>query len=175
MDLLGGELKVESQVGSGSTFEFTLDLPVVKEAKLEVKTVLGKETERLLRKVKAPADVCVLLVEDNKINQMIAEEILKKAGYQVEIADNGEDAVASVEAKDIDLILMDIQMPIMDGEQACQIIREQLRRQDLPIIALTANVLPEQTEQYLNQGFTSFVGKPFDNAVLLETISKYTV
>ncbi|KZY80316.1 hypothetical protein A3755_11745 [Oleiphilus sp. HI0085] len=175
VDLLGGELKVESQVGSGSTFEFTLDLPVVKEAKLEVKTVLGKETERLLRKVKAPADVCVLLVEDNKINQMIAEEILKKAGYQVEIADNGEDAVASVEAKDIDLILMDIQMPIMDGEQACQIIREQLRRQDLPIIALTANVLPEQTEQYLNQGFTSFVGKPFDNAVLLETISKYTV
>jgi CheY-like chemotaxis protein len=163
---MGGNLQVESQFGHGSCFNFTLTLHKSNKSKdMSLKSDTKKTTV-----ISQKPNSRILLVEDNKINQLVAGEILKNAGYLVTQSDNGEDAIEKLKEQEFELVLMDIQMPIMDGEMATNIIRTELKLTELPIIALTANVLPEQIDQYLHTGFSGFVGKPFDAAELLSEI-----
>lgn len=155
--LLGGHLHVNSQVGVGSSFTFSLTLTIAAPSKQQIQPNKVKPKPFSVRHDKKR----ILLVEDNKINQLIADEMLKKTGYEVIKVENGQEAVDFLAQQEVDLILMDIQMPVMDGHTATQFIRNELKLEDIPIIALTANVLPEQIDQYLQEGFSDFVGKPF--------------
>ena len=113
----------------------------------------------------------ILLAEDNKINQQFASLVLNKAGHQVEIAANGREAVDAVCRSDFDVVLMDIQMPELDGVQATREIRalsEPKRR--VPIIAVTAHAMVGAREQYLAAGMNGYISKPFQPALLLSTM-----
>lgn len=113
----------------------------------------------------------ILLAEDNKINQLVAIEILKERGYEVGLAENGQEALDKLVVEQWDLILMDIHMPIMDGAEAVQIIRSQSQYDKIPIIAVTANILRHDHEQYLKLGMNDVVTKPIDGERLHGVIS----
>jgi PAS domain S-box-containing protein len=115
----------------------------------------------------------ILLAEDNQINQRLAVAILEHAGHQVDIADNGVQAVAAVQRKDYDVVLMDSQMPVLDGMQATRQIRAlPPPKCDIPIIALTANAMAGACEQYLAAGMNDYVSKPIDAGYLRAKLEK---
>ena len=116
----------------------------------------------------------ILLVDDSKTELHVLSELLTKRGYQVRTAENGEDALKRLQEDRADLILMDVQMPNMDGPTATRTIRQRETDQGLvrtPIIALTANAMVEQVESYLAAGMDAVVSKPVDLKLLLTTIS----
>jgi CheY-like chemotaxis protein len=121
-------------------------------------------------------DYCILVAEDNRINQIIVGEILTRAGFQYEIAKNGAEAVDLFLEKQFSLILMDCQMPIMDGFEATQKIRKleeeakQIKKR-IPIIALTANTMPDDVERCLSVGMDAFCSKPVNAQKLIELIT----
>jgi CheY-like chemotaxis protein len=115
----------------------------------------------------------VLLAEDNKINQKVAFALLARAGHQVDVAENGYEAVDAVRRADYDVVLMDIQMPDLDGVQATRQIRALTAPKcDVPIIALTAYVLSGAREQYLAAGMNDCISKPVNSALLYAKLSK---
>ncbi len=118
----------------------------------------------------------LLLVEDNDINQEIAREILTAAGAAIEIANNGREGVEKVgdDPKRFDAVLMDLQMPVMDGFEATRILREERRYRDLPIIAMTAHAMAEERERCLKAGMNDHVAKPVDPKKLIATLRKWT-
>ncbi len=115
----------------------------------------------------------ILLVEDNELNQLIAMELLRDEGFVVDIAENGVQALAKVGQEDWDLVLMDMQMPEMDGVEATRLIRAQPRHASLPIIAMTANVLQEDKDLALGAGMNDYVSKPIDLDVLLAVLVRW--
>lgn len=115
----------------------------------------------------------VLLVEDNEINQQVAQEILEQAGLQVDIVVNGQEAVEAVNAGGYDAVLMDVQMPVMDGYEATRRIRREHRFRDLPIIAMTAGAMAGDREKALAAGMNDFVAKPIDIKRLLTVLAGY--
>jgi len=115
----------------------------------------------------------VLLVEDNEINQQVAQEILEQAGMEVELAVNGQEAVDAVLARRYDLVLMDVQMPVMDGYEATRRIRQEPSLKQLPVIAMTAGAMTGDREKALDAGMDDFVTKPIDIAKLFAILRKY--
>ncbi|MFY7652881.1 MAG: response regulator [Chitinophagaceae bacterium] len=118
--------------------------------------------------------ITLLLVEDNAVNRMIGTALLQKWGFKVLHAENGEEAVKKVIAEKVDVVLMDIHMPYMDGMEATEAIRnmENPEKKNLPIIALTASSLESDTESYLAGGMDSCVIKPFKDTVLIGAIKE---
>jgi PAS domain S-box-containing protein len=115
----------------------------------------------------------ILLVEDNEINQQVASEILAAVGALVTLADNGQEAVQAVGASDFDAVLMDVQMPVMDGYEATRLIRQDPRFQALPIIAMTAHAMAGDREESLAAGMNDHVTKPIDPEALFRTLEQY--
>lgn len=115
----------------------------------------------------------LLLVEDNEINQQVAQEILEDAGLKVTIANDGQEGVDSVKKETFDAVLMDIQMPVMDGFEATRAIRQDERFKDLPIIAMTASAMTQDREDALAAGMNDHVAKPIDVKVLFGVLSQY--
>nr|WP_315393807.1 response regulator [uncultured Duganella sp.] len=116
--------------------------------------------------------VRILLVEDNPINQNVARGILEQVGASVAVAENGEVSVRLLRAEQYDVVLMDVQMPVMDGFTATRLIREELRL-TLPVIAMTAGVMESEREQCLAAGMDDFIGKPIDVEQMFETIRRH--
>jgi len=166
-EMMGGSVGVESQVGQGSLFWFTARLQ--KGEQVVVDTVGDAEQEIRDRHVGAR----ILLVEDDPINQEVAKVLLIEAGLAVDIASDGQQAVDKVRENRYDLVLMDIQMPIMDGIEATQKIRLMPDRQELPILALTANIFEEYRHRCTEAGMNDFVGKPVDPIALFATMLKW--
>ncbi|MEM9985000.1 MAG: response regulator [Bacteroidota bacterium] len=108
------------------------------------------------------ASINVLIVEDDAVNLVIAEQMLRKAGYQVSTRHNGEQAIEAVKEQAFDVILMDIEMPLMDGLEATPSIRRTPNGQRIPIIALTAHTIPEKLEEIRRAGMDDYLIKPFD-------------
>lgn len=160
--LMGGELKVESEVGKGTEFSFSLDFDILKFHTMVNSVAIEK----------LPKGVKVLLVEDNKVNQFLAQTILKGWDCEVECADDGEIAVNKLKESTYDIVLMDVRMPNMNGEEATKVIREELEL-TVPIIALTANAIKGDREKYLNMGMNDYVSKPFEKEELNEKIIKW--
>jgi CheY-like chemotaxis protein len=162
IDLMGGSITVESEVGRGSCFTVTVELDV---------------TEPAEESVRAPAvslaqPIRILLAEDNPANRELMDALLKDTGVTLSFAADGAEAVEMVTREAFDLVLMDIQMPVMDGVSATQAIRRLSgRAASIPIIALSANVLPGQVQQYAEQGFSGHVGKPINVGALFAAIS----
>ncbi len=154
---MGGEIRAASEPGGGS--RFTVDLPLVWTGSAAVETRAAETAapafgERALR---------VLAAEDNRVNQIVLQTLLAQAGITPTIVDNGEEAVAAWEAAEWDVILMDMQMPVLDGSQATRRIRRreaETGRPATPIIALTANAMRHQVESYVAAGMSGFVAKP---------------
>ena len=125
------------------------------------------------------SNINILLVEDNWVNQMVATEVLASAKISVDKVNNGYEAVEAVKAKEYDAVLMDIQMPKMDGLQATKIIRNDLKKSNLPIIAMTAHARQSDRADCLKAGMNDYISKPFDSnkifAVILENINKMKV
>ncbi len=161
--LLGGEIGVESTLGEGSTFTFTIRTKINNEQKpqININTLelsLPKSPERTNYSAK------ILLVEDNRINQMVALGILKKLGYdRVDTAENGVLALKKLANKQFNLVLMDCQMPEMDGFEATQEIRKlPCDMNKVPIIAMTANAMDGDREKCLSVGMNDYLSKPID-------------
>jgi PAS domain S-box-containing protein len=122
------------------------------------------------------AGMRILLVEDNPINQQVAQELLSAEGAQVTLAENGQLGVAAVHDAEpgFDVVLMDLQMPVMDGLSATRLLRADARFADLPIIAMTANAMHSDREECLAAGMNEHVGKPFDVQALVQTLIRHT-
>jgi signal transduction histidine kinase/CheY-like chemotaxis protein/HPt (histidine-containing phosphotransfer) domain-containing protein len=115
----------------------------------------------------------ILLVEDNEINQQVASEILEQAGFYVDIANHGQEALDMLGERDYDCLLMDVQMPVMDGFTATSKIREQAKYTELPVLAMTANATVEDREKSLAAGMNEHIAKPINPQVLFEALLKW--
>jgi len=163
--LMEGRIGVESQPGHGSTFWFTLPL---------IAAAAPKDSAAAPAPIQLGGAIRLLLVEDAEPNQELISTVLRAAGVEVDLAVNGAEAVKAVQASAYDLILMDVQMPVMGGVEATRIIRGlggALAR--IPIIALSANVLPEQVAGYRQAGMNDHLAKPINPRDLLTTISHW--
>jgi signal transduction histidine kinase/ActR/RegA family two-component response regulator len=164
--LMGGKIDVESQEGKGSTF--TASIPLVRIGDVE-----PAESEDAELPEAFGAGVRVLAAEDNQTNQLVLRTLLEMVGYEVSIAGDGAEAVSLWEAEDWDVILMDVQMPVMDGPTATRAIRGReavTGRRRTPIIALTANTMAHQVEGYRADGMDGHVAKPIDAESLFQAI-----
>jgi len=128
---------------------------------------------RMAQKLRVIRGAWILLVEDNEINQQVARELLEGAGLPVSIATNGDEAVRAVKEKDFAAVLMDVQMPVMDGYQATREIRKDERLKDLPIIAMTAHAMIGDRQRCLDVGMNDYVSKPVDPEELFSTLVKW--
>jgi len=169
--LMGGTLGVDSALGAGSTFWFTLRLAKTKRAVAPAPQPSAPSAWDQLRTRHTSARL--LLVEDEPINQEVLQDLLADLGLTVDTADNGVQALELATRSDYDLILMDMQMPVMGGLEATQRIRQLPNGTRVPIIAITANVFMDDRAQCLAAGMTDFIGKPVDPEVLYAALLTY--
>ena len=166
LELMGSRIQLESQLGKGSKFWFDLVLEVSAQDATEEKGQKHlDENEYGLFENKH-----ILVVEDNKINQMITRKILEKRNIKCQVADNGMDAIKLVETNDFDVVLMDIHMPGISGIEATQEIRK--FKPQLPIIALTAVTIEENLDEFYRVGFNEIIPKPFKTEEFFEKIHR---
>ncbi len=169
VELMGGELSLQSVLGRGSTFAFVLRLPKAEPAPAMAAAPASRESGSKPRRLQG---LRILLVEDNKINQMVADGLLSGEGAQVTVAANGQLGVEAVfqQPGAFDLVLMDVQMPVMDGYEATRTIRKHPAFAQLPIIAMTANAMAEDRAACLQAGMNDHVGKPFELNQLVQLL-----
>ena len=163
VELQNGTITVESTVNIGTTFLFSIPYEIG-----DVVDLPSKKDEEIFY---AFNNLNLLLVEDHKINQVYAVSILENHKINVDIAENGAEAIEKLKLKKYDIILMDMQMPIMGGLEATKIIRNQLKL-FTPIIALTANAIQGESDKCIEAGMNEFVSKPFEEKQLINKIAK---
>ena len=174
IEMMDGSIEVESRPGVGSSFSFTArfgrnEQPVVGRSQADLQAREAARAEQL----KHVAGARVLLVEDNPINQQVAAELLAETGLVLDIANNGQEAVAAICSREYDLVFMDIQMPVMGGYHATAVIRGQQQYAGLPIIAMTAHAMSGVREECLAAGMNDYLSKPIDPARLYEIVAKW--
>ena len=170
VELMDGEITVESTLGSGSSFRFELPFRVAEAAQCWPGHAAMPSSE-------LPAGLRVLLVEDNRVNQMVAEALLKKMGCQVITATNGERALEVLRTESIDIVLMDCQMPVMDGFEATRRLRAGHAGRsvaDIPVIAITANAMQGDRELCVAAGMNDYIAKPFSRTDLLQILIRWS-
>jgi len=173
IDLQNGNISVKSTVGKGSEFQFSIPYKWVNNTSLNEKTTTEhNETKNY--------DDCmngILLVEDNEINQELAKDTILswQEGFFVDIAENGKEAIEMLQTKNYCVILMDIQMPIMDGHEATQYIRSSLPEPkcSTPIIGMTAHAMTSEKEIAMNNGMNEYIIKPFNPEDLKQKIHSF--
>ncbi|WP_373865582.1 7TM diverse intracellular signaling domain-containing protein [Pseudoalteromonas peptidolytica] len=171
---LDGDIFVESEVGSGTAFTLSLGLYTTERTRwVESLAQIGDVREH----IKVPEEITqalkgeVLLAEDNTDNSKLIKRILERMGLSVTAVENGQLAVQAVLDNEFDLILLDIQMPVMDGEQAFSFI--QATGGSTPVIALTANTMQHEIDRYLKLGFSDHLAKPIDRLIFSQKIAHY--
>lgn len=179
-EMMGGQVGVDSVLGQGSRFWLSVELQDVRSIQsTPAPDLLAELQERpnanspLQRLAADHAGARILLVEDNSINREVAQELLRAAGLRVDLAADGRQALEMLEEQAYALVLMDMQMPVMDGLQATREIRRQARWAELPIVAMTANAFGEDRRQCLAAGMNDHVGKPVVPDRLYGTLLKW--
>ena len=181
--LMNGKIWAQSTPGKGSDFIFTACFGKAAKdygseiAKAGSAQSLAADGAALFhpRLAAQLAGASLLLVEDNKINQMVAREMLEKAGIAVAIAENGAEAIEMLSAKSYDGVLMDMQMPVMDGLCATREIRSKELYAHLPIIAMTANAMAGDRLKCLQAGMNDYIAKPLDPALMMTTLARWII
>jgi PAS domain S-box-containing protein len=171
--LMAGEIGVESQLGSGSTFWFTARMAIANEVVTPAQTNNVRSAEECLRA--EHGDARILLAEDEPLNQEVLRELLKDVGLAVDLAGDGKQAVALAKQNSYTLILMDMQMPNLNGVDATRLIRTLAGYQHTPILAITANAFDEDRQVCLEAGMNDHIAKPVNPELLFETLLKWLV
>jgi CheY-like chemotaxis protein len=171
VELMGGVIYLDSEVDVGTTFwcELPFDLE-------DHKGFVPQESSQPLQKVGPRlSGIHCLVVDDTRMNRLIVEQMLSKEGARATLAVDGQQAVQYLQAEPnaFDAVLMDVQMPVMDGLAATRAIRMDLGLKDLPVIALSAGVLPEQRQEAEDAGCDDFLGKPVDLEQLVAMLAKF--
>lgn len=187
-NLMGGKIWVESQENKGSNFHCELSFGYqvensalsamsydakgskIRPTKASLSEVGTSDTREEVDQLKGKK---VLVVDDNQVNIIIAEKVLTNVGMIVSSAPNGKQALALLEKESFDVVLMDIQMPVMDGYQTARQIRRSINNSTLPIIAMSANVMKSDVERSIESGMDAHVGKPLNMKVLLDTLRRF--
>lgn len=165
MELMGGSISVISKKNIGTTISLTFSFKRGTARVLEKKRTIKSDTSNINNKK-------ILLVEDNNLNRLLAYTILTDYGAVIHEAENGLQAINMMKKDNFDMILMDIQMPVMDGIQATKIIRSEINK-TIPILALTANAIKGKEHQFLEAGMNDFIFKPYNEMNLVNPIAKW--
>lgn len=166
VELQGGQITLDSELGKGSKFSFTLSF-VIAEKSYAVQEKIAELAPRPDLSGKE-----ILLVEDNALNQMVAEKFLEGMNLNITIVGNGAEAVSMLKKKNYDIILMDIQMPEMDGYEATRYIRENFSedQRHIPILAMTAHAFRDEEDKCKKAGMNDYISKPLNRAVLQDKV-----
>lgn len=167
VQLMQGEIRVESQLGQGSIFAFEAQFGQADQQRIVASETIAPPPPAPLKGQR------VLLAEDNEINREIALAMLQHAGVVVTVVGNGEEALQALKDADFDVVLMDLQMPVMDGLTATRLLRANPRWAQLPVIAMTANVMPEDQQACIAAGMNEHIAKPVDAPVLYAKLLRY--
>ncbi|AWG26526.1 GAF domain-containing hybrid sensor histidine kinase/response regulator [Flavobacterium kingsejongi] len=163
VELQNGEIHVKSKIGRGSEFYFTLDFKKATDSDTDM-----QEEKVMARQINR--SVSILLCEDNLLNQHLAKSVIRNFGFDLDIANNGQEGIELLAAKKYDLILMDLQMPVKDGYETTVYIRKELQS-NIPIVAMTAHSLVGEQQKCFDIGMDGYVAKPFKQADLWHTIT----
>jgi len=164
-----GEIRVQSEVGRGSAFVVTLPCEIDVDG----------SSERIAEHVEEThwgsftSTARILIVEDNHVNQKVVTAVLGKRGYTLEVANDGQEALIKLEKGEFDLVLMDVQMPVLDGLETTRSIRKDPRWKELPIVAMTAHAMNGDRERCLEAGMNGYISKPVQPAHLLSTVDEF--
>ncbi len=169
-EMLGGKINVKSVLHQGTTFTVTIPAKMTKKV---IKHKKDEITNEIDVNEKFGTGKHILLVEDNPINQVVAKAILSRNGFDITGVVNGELAVKALQEKSFDLVLMDCQMPVLDGFEATKKIRQELNLSELPIIALTAGAIEGTEQKCLDTGMNAFLTKPIIEQDLLKCLKKF--
>ncbi|NEQ25630.1 MAG: response regulator, partial [Microcoleus sp. SIO2G3] len=167
--LMGGDITVSSTVGQGATFKFDVLLKIARVAEIQVQ----QPSQRVIGLAPGQQEYRLLVVEDTRVSRLLLVKLLTSVGFQVREASNGEEAIALWQSWEPQLILMDMQMPVMDGYEATQQIKAHLQGQAVVIIALTASAFEENRSLVLSAGCDDFIRKPFREEVLFSKIANH--
>ncbi len=175
VELMGGDIMVQSKEGLGSTFIVEIPLKIMKQADDE-ETEDAKQKDPALYSINAHAKARILVAEDEPVNQQVIGKLLGMAGYSYDIAENGEKAVELYKKKEYQAALFDVQMPVMDGLEATQKIRDlevMMGKERLPIIAVTARAMFGDKERILEAKLDDYIAKPYNLNDVVDTLNKY--
>lgn len=168
VELMGGEIRVESEPGQGSSFIFTL--PFKKDSAISPAIAAPFHSAQAAAKL---SGAHLLLAEDDEVNRLVARELLAQVGIRLTTVEDGAQALEYLEQEEVDGVLLDLQMPVMDGITAAGKIREQAKFKDLPIIAMTANAMAEDLQRCQQAGMNDHIGKPIEPDEMVATLSKW--
>ncbi len=168
-ELHGGQLQVESEPGRGSTFAATLAC----EADDSVGEIETTKSDAPTVHADRPGAARILVVEDNHVNQKVVTAVLRKRGFSIELANDGREALNKLASGGFDLVLMDVQMPVLDGLETTRLIRKEARWNGLPIVAMTAHAMTGDKERCLEAGMNGYISKPVHPSLLLSTVDEF--
>ncbi len=166
VQIMGGTIQIESEKGKGTRVDIRIPMRISNE-KTKQDIVEMTDLQKSLKGLR------VLAVEDNELNRMVLQVILKKCEVVVSIAHNGQEAIDLIQEKEFDIVLMDVQMPILDGLEATKFIREDLKY-SIPIIGLSANAMREEVEICKQAGMNDYLVKPYSERALVEVMKKWS-